>query len=113
MTDKLMTPDEAMKVICKWATFAMNEETMLAGQECEDALAVLSGLHAHWSKFKVGDEVWVGIYDQGELQCVDKTFARTVSFTEDAVIYNHVLHQNICFPTEAEARAECERRNGK
>ena len=76
---------------------------------------MLEGLTPHWSRFKVGDEVWIvrRFVDQhvAELSTLD-----IVSFDEhEGPRYQHDTYneheESDCFPTEAEALAECERRN--
>lgn len=110
MTDKPMTPDQAMTP--DDALEIVKRQAYQGDVRPGDvllALDVLSRLHAHWSRFKVGDEVWfsrkpgigadivVGLFLEGGGEIVVATFA------------HGEIDESECFATREEA--ECERRN--
>ena len=106
MTDPVtMSADEALEVLKQASKYWHYQRRRclpdLLSEDVHRALAALSGLHAHWSRFKVGDEVWFLVCEWSGQWTIEHS-----RITQPSQCFS-----NLMFPTDAEARAECERRN--
>lgn len=128
MTD--MTPQEAYEFVLNDCHSAVegcprDGDPPKYREQMRTALAVLRAHHAYFSRFKPGDEVWVrdvapfqdgkplrGMVARGEVVCVsfDVSTHITGSYDEEELA-GFDADERDCFPTRAEAEAECARRD--
>jgi hypothetical protein len=127
-----MTPDEALEVLKRQAHELTGDHVSDCKcgdcEEIDDALAAHDGLHAHWSRFKVGDEVWLLVARKNAnrerrwiIEYDSSNIVTSVRFEDDGEAWyqpelydpDEWAHTSRCFPTRAEAEAECARRNEK
>jgi hypothetical protein len=123
-----MTPDEALEIVKEHAAMSVKESGSPRGQQ---ALATLDGLHAHWSRFKVGDDVWTVLTYTGgphkgtsEVRApADREYGdkygrvvgwapgKVLSLVDDYECAWYPEDEADCFHTRAEAEQECAKRN--
>jgi hypothetical protein len=112
-----------------WGSMGSTDGYCDGCKEEQAALAALDGLHIYASRFKVGDEVWwVRQYSEKHPTMPSKWYISGEHFhgvvigaADDGVIvdatnddyYSNVVtnDERNLFPTQAEAEAECKRRN--
>ena len=115
--EKPMTGDEALSVV-KEAADSLDDPWNKSGytgeklEQLKKALATLDRLRAHWSRFKVGDEVWVPssryVRGIGPMNIISINFRINGAFIDTP---GATFFESDCFPTREEAEAESARRN--
>jgi len=108
--EKPMTEDEALEVLKDFALGAQRDP--IIHMRVDQALATLDRLRAHWSRFKVGDEVWVPssryVRGIGPMNIISINFRINGAFIDTP---GATFFESDCFPTREEAEAEAARRN--
>lgn len=111
-TPKKMEPQEAYKII---QNAAYEGCITSSPYEVRLALDVLSSLHVHFSRFKVGDEVWVVYLSSGPGGWDVRVSVVTMLCFGSACWCDTTTGrypESDCFPTREAAEAECAKRNG-
>ena len=107
MTDKPIEPSEALEILKRAAVerahqMSYYENLMPDCALLRTALAALEGVNVYFSRFKPTDSVWaISFFDDRWQLAYDDFVSWVVALGND----------NNCFPTRAEAEAECEKRN--